>query len=480
MPKLLIITVLLILLLPFSGFSENEMISIDTTKVNKLNIAAYESRLHDAANTIRLSSLAIKLAKKIKFLRGEAEGFRILGLGQFYLGKTDLSAKHYLSALTIFSAIQDKKGLAHTYNNIGNLYREIDADKALFNLKTALNAAQDLEEKPLVAGLHMNIGVIYTKQNKLEEGRKQFEEAYLLFKKLNNSSGITLALLNLGVLELKFGNLPKAEKLLIEASKRAKKEKAYNTVGSINLSLVAIEILNKKFDKAAFYRNEGIKYSELVKDEKLLVDYEHTSFELERARKNYKQALKHLSTVYTIDSTNYSKELSQKIGLIETQHNLWKREQESKQLMKEKKFIQKLNWALAAVILLAISSIVLLVFLVKKKNKSNDQLNTLNQEISAQKEALDRMNKHLEDIIEERTQDLQRKNKKLSEYSSHLSHEIRGPVAAMKGLVALGKEHLLDEEEFLSGMTSCVEDIDKKIMNINHNLQDQTKDSLRH
>lgn len=476
-----IISILLILIFSsVNGFAKQISNPADTVKVNTLNDAAYDCRLYDAAKTIRLATLGGKLAHKINFNRGEAEAHRMIGLGQFYQGKTDLSIKNYLAALNLFRANGDARGLAQTYNNIGNVYRDIDANKALHNFDFALDIAKEIDDRPLIAGLHMNVGIIFIREQKFTEAQRRFEQAYLLFKSINNPSGITLALLNLGVLELRRGNVEKAKKLLIEASTRAKKTKAFSTISSINLSLVTIEIQNKNFKLAEYYRNEGAKYAKIVEDEKLIIDYEHTSFELERARKNYKQALKHLSTVYTIDSTNYSKELSQKIGLIETQHNLWKREQESKQLMKEKKFIQKLNWALAAVILLAISSIVLLVFLVKKKNKSNDQLNTLNQEISAQKEALDRMNKHLEDIIEERTQDLQRKNKKLSEYSSHLSHEIRGPVAAMKGLVALGKEHLLDEEEFLSGMTSCVEDIDKKIMNINHNLQDQTKDSLRH
>jgi signal transduction histidine kinase len=126
-----------------------------------------------------------------------------------------------------------------------------------------------------------------------------------------------------------------------------------------------------------------------------------------------------------------------------------------------------------AILLLVV--IVLLVGSVKRKATTNSQLQELNSEISRQKDNLDRINHHLEEIIDERTKDLQVKNKKLSEYSSYLSHQIRGPIATLKGLMNLEKEGLVDKQECINMMDKCVSEIDEKIIEMSDMLHDPGK-----
>ena len=102
----------------------------------------------------------------------------------------------------------------------------------------------------------------------------------------------------------------------------------------------------------------------------------------------------------------------------------------------------------------------------------------LNSEVSRQKDNLDRINHHLEEIIDERTRDLQVKNKKLSEYSSYLSHQIRGPIATLKGLMNLEKEGLVDQQECINMMNKCVSDIDEKIIDMTDILHDPKRTSF--
>lgn len=119
--------------------------------------------------------------------------------------------------------------------------------------------------------------------------------------------------------------------------------------------------------------------------------------------------------------------------------------------------------------------VVLLIGNVKRKAKTNAQLTELNGEVSRQKDNLDRINHHLEEIIDERTRDLQVKNKKLSEYSSYLSHQIRGPIATLKGLMNLEKEGLVDQDECIKMMDKCVTDIDSKIIEMSDMLHGPVK-----
>jgi signal transduction histidine kinase len=115
---------------------------------------------------------------------------------------------------------------------------------------------------------------------------------------------------------------------------------------------------------------------------------------------------------------------------------------------------------------------------VRKSALSNKELTRLNKEVSKQKDDLDLANHNLEEIIEVRTKDLKNKNKKLSEYSSHLSHQIRSPVATLKGLLLLESDSLIEMEEFVEQIGKCINDLDDKIININENLNNPNKSSL--
>ena len=70
------------------------------------------------------------------------------------------------------------------------------------------------------------------------------------------------------------------------------------------------------------------------------------------------------------------------------------------------------------------------------------------------------------------------KIKKLSEYSSYLSHQIRGPIATLKGLMNLEKEKLVDQQECIRMMNKCVGEIDNKILEMSDMLHDPTRESL--
>jgi len=121
---------------------------------------------------------------------------------------------------------------------------------------------------------------------------------------------------------------------------------------------------------------------------------------------------------------------------------------------------------------LLLFSVGLLISNVRRKAKTNLKLTNLNAEVSMQKDNLDRINHHLEEIIDERTKDLQVKNKKLSEYSSYLSHQIRGPIATLKGLLNLEREGLVDEHECIRMMNKSVSEIDDKIIEMSDMLHD--------
>ncbi len=134
-------------------------------------------------------------------------------------------------------------------------------------------------------------------------------------------------------------------------------------------------------------------------------------------------------------------------------------------------------WSVVIVAFLLVTIIILLINNVKRSASSNRKLIELNNEITHQKDNLNRINQHLEEIIYDRTKDLKEKNKQLSEYSSYLSHQIRGPIATLKGLIYLEREKLIDQTECIDLMNKCVSEIDDKIIELSSILNNPEKNS---
>lgn len=476
---------LILIFLSINAYSQNTSTSSvkiktksDKSEVISLNNQAFKTRLINPDITIHRADKALKLALKLDYTDGIAESYRIIGIGHAYKNSLDKAIEYYLNALTYFKKSKNLEGEAKVYNNIGNLYRDVDYTKSLENFNKSLKIAKRLKIKDLIAGLYLNIGTVYQQMRNFPKALSFYQLSLRMFADLDNEIGIIQSNQNMGVLYLNSGDLQKAEYHLIDALQNAKQEKLNNSIASINLTLSSIHISNKEFEKAEKTIREGLAYARLLKDIKLEYNYTLTSYDLENKRKNYKQALSYLQKAYKQDSAMYANNVSDKIRLLEAQHVQLEKQKKNELTIAQQKNTQILFWATSIVTLLAFFVIFLLVRNVKKSSLTNTVLTRLNQEISKQKDDLDRTNQNLEELIEVRTMDLKNKNKKLSEYSSHLSHQIRSPVATLKGLMLLESDDLIEKEEFVEQMGKCINDLDDKIININENLNNPNRSSL--
>lgn len=450
----------------------------DTSTVIKLNNQAFNARLTNPESTIANANEALKLAVTLDYINGVAESYRVIGIGQFYRNSIDEAIESYLNSLTFFKKSGNLAGEAKVYNNIGNLYRDIDSYKSLENFNKSLKIARKLNIKDLQAGLYLNIGTANQKLKNYPQALTYYNLSLAMFKSLRNKVGVIQGHQNLGVLYLNLKEYKLAEENLLEGLAKAKEEKLINSAAAINLTLSSIHIAQKEFKKAEKTIQEGLTFTRLLKDEKLEYNYALTSYELESKRQNYYEALQFLRQAYKQDSARYANNISDKISLLESQHIQLEKQKESELIIARQKYTQILFLASSVVALLAFFVIFLLVKNVKKSAQTNKELTRLNKEVSKQKDDLDRTNQNLEELIEIRTVDLKIKNKKLSEYSSHLSHQIRSPVATLKGLMLLENDHLIDKEELLEQMGKCINDLDDKIININENLNNPSQSSL--
>ncbi|WP_158826528.1 tetratricopeptide repeat protein [Mucilaginibacter lacusdianchii] len=444
----------------------------DTSEVNNLLDKGFDMRLTDATQTVKYADRALQLARKIKYDKGVAMAYRVKGLGEHYLGNNETAIMNYLLAKSIYHSHHNVVGEININNNLGALYQDIDYDKCLEYYQSAMDLYRNhkVEKKKLLAAIHLNLGNAYQRKLNFTKALTNYDKSFQLINEVGDKSLLVAVLQDMGVVYKSIGNYEKAKSLLFEANKQAKEADLNLAIAQINITLSEIFTTQGLFTDAEHWLNEGKAFASVTKNEKLMDDYEGSFYMLELKRKNYEHALRYLQSIYRKDSIQYRNNSSAALNIYQVKFRQNELLQEKEASEVRQRYNRNIAIAVVCLAILLCFVVALLIGNVKRKAVTNKRLTELNNEISVQKDNLDRINHHLEEIIDERTKDLQIKNKKLSEYSSYLSHQIRGPIATLKGLMNLEREGLVNQTECITMMIKCVGEIDDKIMDMSDML----------
>lgn len=432
---------------PFSSIE----LQTDTNTVIHLNKKGFENRLTDPKKGYTYARKALEIAKEMDYKNGKAEAYRIMGISKYYTNESSTAVAYYLNALSIYKQEKNILGQAKVYNNIGNLYIWADYDKALEYFNEALKLSKQLDNTELSANLFLNIGNIHLRKKNYQTALSFYEDGDKRYKKIDNKIGMMHCLQNKGKIYLELKMLDKAESCLINAHKKAQSLNLNGALASIDLSLSSVYITKQEYKQAQKTIKEGIEYAKKAGDEKLIYDFNYSFYELESQRRNFPEALRYLQIVYKQDSVRYANSESAKISLLEEQYRQKEIQRRNELIILRQKQNKIIFISTLIVAFMAFLVIILLAINIRRKM---------------------RVNQLLEHTVDERTKDLQLKNQKLSEYSAHLSHEIRAPIATLKGLLMLEEEKMISHDDLIEKIKICTEAVDEKIHRINDALND--------
>lgn len=449
----------------------NKQVDILLSKANNNTFSSSEEAFNYA-------NQALKIANQINYEKGKGRALRIIGVSYYNQNELDSASYYFFEAINISKSIRDRENEARVLNNIGYLYYTFDNTQALEYFNNALKLAKTFKIKDLEAGLFLNIGNVFLSKKNYLTALKNYQTSFKCFNLLSNTYGMITSLQNQGVIYYHLNQFDLAKKFLLEANDAAKKYAFNNSVASIDLTLVSIFLREKNFLLTEKYLDEGEAYAKLVNDVSKVDDYTFERFKLEKERSNYKKALEYLEKVHVRDSINFNQNITSNIKLSQKSNEQQQREIKNNLLLAQKKNDDIIRVASILFGVLCIFIIILLVRSMRNTKINTLKIMALNKEISEKNIKIESDNQKLEDLIMDRTRDLVKKNQKLSQYSSHLSHQIRGPIATLKGLVLLTEDNLIEEIELMPSIKKCVNEIDHQIMTINDALHDPTKYSL--
>ena len=447
----------------------------DTVRLKALKALAHYYIIQTSGDSaLILAQEGYELALKLK--RPKEQVYLLKTIGDAYGGLGDYARclSIYYKVKEIFHNNNDLMGEALIYNNINVVYyKKKDYRNALSFILQGLKILNDYrsvhplrnnDEKTLPVVFYLSIGEAYLGLKMVDSADYFIRQSYSDYRKNKIQDYIEIAILHdFGAVEKLKKHSNTALKYFRKAVSLSISNKYTDNLFVTYLDMADLYHQNKQQDSAEYF---GQKALQVAEDNKILQDVLdgsqllYTYYEQDR---NLPMAFKYLKLSTAANDSLFSQEKVKQIIAIdfeerEKQHNI------------ENAIKDEQNKIRLYLLIAGLTVFLILTFLFWRESRQRAKTN---RQLQKQQQKLDVINQNLESMVYERTKDLQDKNDKLYQYSNYLSHEIRGPISTIKGLVYIEKEGLVEKDEFVKMITECVSDIDNKIVEINYILHEK-------
>jgi len=392
----------------------------DTTKVNLLNQQCWSLRRADPLSAISIGKDALEMARKIHYIKGEAQVLNYLGICYLRLNDSPTAADYFYKALLFSDSLNISVEKGYALNNIASsLLAEGENRQALIFARKALALQIQNKDAKGIAYAYMRMSDVNNSLQRYDSLLISAQTAYKLLKELGMNENSLIAMKSIGRAWEGKHQYAKALTCYMEIVNSASISPV--TVRNVDIDLTRVYNLLKLPDKAIYY---GKLWLSTEKGNDLILRQMANAYAL---KEEWKEAFRYARmSMAAMDSVAKEEKLSQ-IKNLQILYETRETEKENADL-KMKLNINNLLIIAFAVIIVLIG--LLLFILESKKNQQirlNKLLNQKNKEILIQRDRLDELN--------------QTKNKLFS----IIAHDLRGPIGSTSTFLELLTSH---ESEF--------------------------------
>jgi tetratricopeptide (TPR) repeat protein len=264
----LLFTLFFPILLYYPAFSQN-VDSLETMldtaqgdrKVKTLNELFRAYLRSDPVKAVGYTHEALLLATEINDRRGMAASFNNLGVAYRNQGALDKALEYYMTSLRLYDSLQNKEGVATTKNNIANIYSiKKDYGQAMRYLEESYTLFREMGDPFRLIGSMNNLGNLYLDIDLYDKALSYYTEAYALSEKNGAKFGDPLN--NVGNIYFNQGNYQIAigyyQKALDIEREHNNKLGVLNTVTNMGITYTKARQANN----AERYLNEALQLSE--------------------------------------------------------------------------------------------------------------------------------------------------------------------------------------------------------------------------
>ncbi|AFM03324.1 hypothetical protein Fleli_0867 [Bernardetia litoralis DSM 6794] len=478
------------------------------TKIEVLRLKGfiYKNRIYNKDSALIYFQQALQESKQSNYKFGEIKNLEAISFLLMDKGKYVDATQLLLEARQIANKIKNKEAQSSIANNIGHTYLKMymyEKALAFFN-----EANKYREDKTTASIIPLNIAQCYYRTGNYKNALVILDKnAPLAFK---TSLNMTIEYyLEYTTLFLKIKEPKRAlekikilDSLFIKAKPQAYrnllllKAKAYLQLKD---TLTAHNYI-KEVEKEIFPKSDDDFINRLTMHE--LFSYTYLFL------KDYQKANYHLQKYISLYTKTYNKKLEQNIYESEVNQRMLLQEKEnelekikySTELEKEQQ--NKKYFLLGFIFLLIIFIVVIRAYWINKKSsielqKTNhklsesqaevmqqnhilheqaEELTRQSEELKCSHEEVVAMNDNLEEVVNQRNQEVMEKNQMLEEYAFINAHKLRAPVARLLGLMQIIEfSKNTDEIEFyLQLCNQEIKDLDRIVWAIKEAIEEKT------
>ena len=428
-------------------------ISKDTAYIKLLTDIAWQYRNINSDSAYKYAQQALSLAEK-------AQRPYLVALATQYIGVVAQSRGRYAESLELYFKVIEisekygfKERMAFVYQSIGRINdSQKNYEESINYTQKSLRIFQELNNELGMSYCYLTLGEIYTKQANYQKGFDYYNQSLKLRQKINNKEGIASVYSMIGQNMI-------LQKRYLEASNFLKKAKTIfteleNNRGLINVlnHLSDIAIIEKKWNDALFYANESIILSRKTNiTEYIQKAYNNMSIAY-AAKNDFGNAYYSQKRLNALKDSLIDEEKTRKSQEVEAKYLNKEREREIALLTEQNK--NQLNFIYLTVIIVLLLLIVgiTLYFNIRQKQKNNEKLLEKQKEIQEKNQTLALLNKEISlqnQEIKQQRDEQSRINLFKDKLFSIISHDLRNPIASLKGALSLFKMDFLSSEERL-------------------------------
>jgi tetratricopeptide (TPR) repeat protein len=361
------------------------------------------------------------------------------------LGKNE-SALRYFRQAESYASPDNPQLVGLILNNRGVAYKNLDRhDSALVAFEHSLVQNRKISDQRQTRFNLNNIGSVLMALMRFKESREYLYEALTLNSTAGDTVEIINNLINLSLINIHEDSLEKAEVQLTRARSMAKAIHSLDQQRRVYFSLTSISESQKKYEQALHFQKAYYKLTD---------------------------------SLYRKEGIEHSLKAEAKYMNLEKENEL----QEAREHVVEQRFYLSI---IIGALLITFIVIFFLGRLVRTRKTNEQELLKLNAEIQKQSQellaankAITEANEALEQLVKYRTEVIQNQSKRLSHFSFVNSHEIRGPLATLMGLLGLLYEEKSPEKskQILGFLKITSAKLDKIIRSVSRELEKENEE----
>lgn len=319
---------------PIDSLQKALLVTEGELKVKTLNelFRAYQNA--DPVTALGFTREALNLAAEINDQKGMAASYNNLGVSYRQQGAIDKALGYYINSLKIYELLENKEGIATLKNNISTIYSiKKDYGLAVDYLEQSYALFVQLGDKLKIVGSMNNLGNLNSELQLFEKAMRYYSEAY----QLSQQAGMKFSdpVNNLGNIYFRQGNYQKAVEFYNKALEIERENN--NRLGMLNtLTNIGAAYTKAKQPKPALqYLSEARKLAEELQAFSYLPSILRSHADILYQQGKSKEAYETILEYDSLREKIYGEESTKNIAQMELVLNFSEKEKELQVLQKE-------------------------------------------------------------------------------------------------------------------------------------------------